>query len=156
MDINSCLPIAINNIMGQKLYTSMFSFFRRGYKSRHSSFQNEAIAFVINNGTRLYKVCTYAPYMLQNKVMFLGLQSDCVFSSPAFRKLGSSCIEANLLLSTYVSRSHCLLRIDKSPFHEEPINSSHMIAARFNYIYSLWELQDSEGYWFLIKEDTEG
>ena len=44
-----------------------------------------------------------------------------------------------------------MIRIDKSPLYNEPCTSSHLVAARFHYVYNIFEIQDSEGYWFLLK-----
>ena len=66
--------------------------------------------------------------------------------------MAHSCKLANLILAVSTKKSQFLIRIDKSPLHNEPFVSSHMIAGRFNYVHELFELQDSEGYWFLIKQ----
>ena len=66
--------------------------------------------------------------------------------------MAHSCKLANLVLASLTKHTHFVLRIDKSPLYNEPCVTSHMIAGRFHYVYNLFELQDSEGYWFLIKK----
>lgn len=59
----------------------------------------------------------------------------------------------NIALSLATNCSRVLLKLERSPMVDDLTITTHMMAARYNYTESCWEIADNDGVWFSIKEE---
>ena len=121
----------------------------------NSLFIHEMVGFICYNGMRINEGAVYAAIRESWQMVYLGLEPSHIFTQPEINLLSYGVQNFHLILASVSRTSHFLLRIDKSPAYGEATPQTHMVAVRFNYYHSLFEVQDSSGPWTLVVPDDD-
>ena len=144
--IDCCIVIGLNNNVGSRLYASIGEYLHRVHgtvarpRSDPDGGRSYEIKYVLNLGCDFAKGSLVAPYWVYGAVAGFGLRHVRIPRVVmAFMLWGERWFNA-ILCAASLYTSHCLIRLDKSPYWKDNVTVSHVISARFNFAASCWEI----------------
>ena len=153
--LDTCLPMAINNLTGQVLMENLDDFFKLLAKVGKRSKEDVLLDFVLEKGFQIGAKMPFdlIPYFSNGEALALGIKERVKIDHKAVGRIASCCNAFNLFMGSFIRTTHCLIRLDQSPLHGWLTINSHMLAARYNGFFNSWELQDNQGPWVSTLHD---
>ena len=141
--IDCCIVMALNFNFGARLYDSVGEFIARVQKSHHGEFKKAAVAYLAKKGCDFSKKAMYGFFFEYGAIVALG---TVVRHMPRHVMALMLWNERwfNWILTKATGGTHCLIRIDKSPYWKDNSFNSHLLSGKFNFRACCWELQDAE------------
>ena len=97
-------------------------------------------SYVANMGCNFARKAVVGYFFLYGAVILVGLRPLPVPRYMRAMMLWNERWFNAVLCAATGGATHCLIRLDKDPCHRDPSVSSHIVAARFNFGASCWEI----------------
>ena len=160
---DACLVIALNNLCGCRVFSTMFQVFSLLARNESPTTENytkkgqkvtvypNMYDFALRRGLPLDERAFLLPYYRDGVLYPLGIRQVYEFTQEQIAVLHWDVQALNFLLSSAARTSHILLRLDRTRYGGDLTYNSHMVACRWNVIHCCWEARESDDPWFLFR-----